>query len=134
MNIKKILTIAIILQISLLSYAANPNPDNKNNKKAQGTVLKMPTAVVLAQQLTKAGGFEYFMEKSKIHEKLGGQEKYALGVAMQVELSLADYTKTLSPVMGPLMAMRKPALLKALLTGFPHAIKELEDLGLIEKD
>lgn len=91
-----------------------------------GQTLTLPSAQELSERLKKTG-FDHFMEKTKIHEKLGGQQKKALGVAVQIELSLYDYSQYMkNPMVSAVTAMRKPELLEIFLKDFPEELKALQ--------
>jgi hypothetical protein len=118
-----------VLSIASMNYAMGAQTANSKQQ-----TIKLPSAETINKCLC-AEGFDHFVEKSKIGESLGGKELHPLGVALTVELKLHDYSQLLkeSPIMATLMQMRKPELLKCILTDFPEAITELEELKLIEK-
>lgn len=97
----------------------------------ESEVLTLPSVQVLKQRLA-AHGFDHFEEKTQIAEKLGGQKKVPMGVAVAVELALHDYAQNLqNPMIAFMMQMRKPELLEILLQDFPDALTELRAHGLL---
>lgn len=110
-----------IFAIALLSLSSITHPMNKTQQ-----TIKLPSAETINKRLVDEG-FNHFVEKTKIGETLGDQEKYPLGVAMAVELALYDYNEYLNnPVMAITMQMRKPAIMQCILKDHPSAITELE--------
>jgi len=99
---------------------------------SQAMIVKLPDSKVLKKRFQE-GGFDHFIEKTKIIKQLANQEKAPLGVVMAVELALYDYNQDLgNPMMATLMQMRKPQIIKLILKDFEEAIKELEKLDLIK--
>jgi len=114
---KKLIIAGMLLSISCVGQAMEKSDTKKT--------ITLPSASVLEKRL-KAGGFDHFLEKTRLHKKLGGQKKYVEGVAMAVELALYDYAKDLgSPMMSMMMQMRKPQLFESLLKDSPEALKQI---------
>jgi len=99
----------------------------------------MPSEETLLKRLQEKE-FGVFAEKTDIAKKLGNQEKFSLGVANQIELSLVDYEKELEQSMPKQLAAmvfahtykHKKQLLKLLLQEHPEALEELKGYELYE--
>lgn len=97
-------------------------------------LVTMPEKKILHDRLCEMG-FEHFVEKTEIDEKLGGQTKEALGVAVVVELALYDYNElTQNPMMEVIMQEGKNKLFEALLQDEPKALEELAKNGLYQAE
>lgn len=87
---------------------------------------------VLKQRFSQ-NRLDHFIDKTRLDQKLGNQELYALGVAAATELALSDYNEYLkNPLMNKLMLINKTKIIKLILEDHPEAIKELQDEGLLD--
>lgn len=101
---------------------------------SEAPLYRMADTAVLRARLAEHG-FGYFQEKTHLAEKLGGSEKYALGVAVAVECAFDDYQAYLAETSAQqltrlamrTMSMRKDALLEALL--LPEHQAALDELA-----
>ena len=84
MNIRKFALIAACLSIGALSQAA------ERERTAQS--VRLPSAEVLKKRLDKEG-FQYFVEKTKVDKKLAKRDLTPEGLALAVQLAVADYIK-----------------------------------------
>lgn len=120
-------------------YTSAPQADGKAKvekegaeKKKKNVLVTLPSAKVLVERLTQIG-MAHFAEKTGIHEELGDQQKYAMGVAIAVECAYSNYDAYLkNPKMKQIMNMAKGNLIKTILKDSPEAIAELEAAKLIE--
>jgi hypothetical protein len=96
--------------------------------------LKMPAESILNDRL-HGQGFDHFMEKTGIVQRIAGQELHPGGVVLAVELALHDYDEVLKKGMPAAMArqmsflmqMRKSQLLDAILQDIPEASRTVDD-------
>ena len=97
-------------------------------------LLKMPKESILNDRLQEQG-FDHFMEKTGIVQRIAGRDLYPGGVVMAVELALADYDENLKKGMPAAMArqmsvimqMRKSQLLDAILGDIPGASQAVNE-------
>lgn len=102
-------------------------------KKSAAMLVTMPSAEILAKRLRERG-VDHFMGKTRLHEKLGGQQKYLVGVLASLETALSEYEQDI-PLAGQLMAFRRNELLEALLKDFPDALNQLyADFDYLKSD
>lgn len=78
-----------------------------------GLVQLVPAATLQAR--LSAIGMSHFLEKTRIHEELGGATKYIEGVQLALELAIYDYTASLPEVMAIQMEMSKARIMNLLL-------------------
>ncbi|MGZ6254747.1 MAG: hypothetical protein ACXWL5_02075 [Candidatus Chromulinivorax sp.] len=84
-------------------------------------------------------GFDHFVEKSKVIDKLKGN-KYPLGVVLGLELAYADYNTDIQKGMPAPMArmtmvqmqMAKPMILQRLFQDHPEVLQQLQEQGLYQ--
>lgn len=103
-----------------------------NYAMGQKKAVTLPSAQVLQKRLGDLG-LQHFLEKSKLDTRLGGQEKYPMGVAVDVELALYDYAQYLgNPMTSRILQMRKSEIIEAILQDYPEAITDLQNKGLLD--
>lgn len=82
---------------------------------AMDTCIKLPSQQELNARLCSFN-LQYFADKTKIHEQLGGKEIKPLEVLTALEQALCDYQKVVqNPVVAEQMQCFKPIILKAFL-------------------
>lgn len=144
---KKIMLVLIALNFGSLNASA-PQADGKakaenevaENKPAKAAkkepvLVKLPSAKVLGERL-QGLRMAHFMEKTGLHEDLGDQERYAVGVAIAVEMAYSEYDNYfkksgVQSMMG-VINLVKDSLIKAILKDSPEAIAELVAAKLIK--
>ena len=96
--------------------------------------VTMPSSQVLATRLYDTLSSQYFNEKTKLTDKLGGQQIEAFDVVIQVDRAIYDFSKYLKdPLIGLIMLQQRPEIIKTLLQDYPEAIEELKSNGLLKK-
>lgn len=101
---------------------------------ASETLVKMPSKEVLAKRLHEKG-FDHFLEKTKIADKLADRELYPLGVVMQVELDMHDYgVYVKNPMITKVTRMRQNQLIETLLSHAPDALTNLAGHGVYKSE
>lgn len=96
--------------------------------------ITMPSAKVLAERLREAG-FGYYDEKTKISQKLGGQEKHPFGIPNLASQTDYDFNEDLgnNPRTIALTAMINPKLIKILLKDHPEALSCIAQSGIFDE-
>ncbi|HEV2917527.1 MAG TPA: hypothetical protein VGW78_07335 [Candidatus Babeliales bacterium] len=89
---KNLLPIAILLSTFSITYPIQDKPKGNPTEK----LCKMPSEEVLRKRICP--GREHFCEKVSLCKDLADQERYPLGIAMAVELAIADYETNLRKV------------------------------------
>ena len=121
---KKVFVICVLLSLSCAVQAMKKLDETSSSDKG---LITLPKASVLKERLEK-GGFQHFLEKTKIDEKLADKKLKPLGVLLAVELSLYDYVQDLNnPMMSTMMQMRKPQLIEIILKDSPKALEKLKE-------
>ncbi len=130
---KLFLSITLLLSATTLQCLNEQPAEQPDQKKT----FKMSSAKILFEQLN-AEGFEHFVEKTKIHKKLGDRELYPEGIMMAIELSLYDYSQYVqNRTVDVVMSMRKRTLITTILKECKEKediIKILEEKGLLGKN
>ena len=107
----------------------NCSPQVMNFKEMR---IKLPSAEILQERLNDMG-LEYFREKTELHQQLGNKTLHPMGVAVAVELALADMSKIVKmPMMDELLQMCKSEIIETILKDDPEAIAELKKTGILK--
>jgi len=124
-NIKKVVAACAFLLVTCSTWAMK-NVEAKETSSNEKGLVTLPKASVLKDRLLE-GGFDHFLEKTKLDEKLSGKKLHPLGVSLSVELALYDYAQDLNnPMMAMLMQKRKPQLFEIILKDFPKTLEKLK--------
>ena len=123
MNLKVVFAISALCTLAHINYASAPKSSDAQ-KNEEVLCVTMPSSKILLERLEK-DGLSHFAEKTKIHEKLGGQKEFPIEVARQVEHDYDQYMK--NPMMSALMKMNKGDIIQLLLQDFPEAFKQLDE-------
>lgn len=126
---------AVIVPTCLLVKKCAARSNTTKKDKSVEANLKLPSKQEIIRILQNLG-LDHFAEKTKFAEQLGGEQRAPLGVAIALELAIADYLESFGNtpkrrVMQINMLGLRPAVLNALLSKYPReAQKLLQELGL----
>jgi len=109
----------IFLFLALISSQLNFN-----------TIVRLPDAKVLCERF-RAERLDEFVRKTKIIDKLAGQQKDVQDILFVVESELdSNFENIRNPMLIEMMDMRKNKIFQILLKDFPEALKELSELQI----
>lgn len=117
MNLKIMLTIALLATIATNSHASGLKQADQKYANEQGMLVKMPAAALLKQRLEKE--FCDFVVKTNIHNALANQELLPISVGTHVEFAFLTYsTKTVDKRKVATLKARKTEILKLILLDY----------------
>lgn len=113
---------------------------SKNIEDTSPRTYTLPSAQEIERRFA-GGALQYFAEKSRIAQKLGGKSLYALGIHTAIVLTFFDFCDYLqkdpeNPHNSTIIWLTEqslPDIYALILQDFPSAVDEIEKEGLLPK-
>src|SRR5436190_1559010 len=87
--------------------------------------IRLPSAKILYSRLTNMG-LKHFVENTKLHERLGDQEKRAITVLSIVDHTIRDYTNTVDDyIITSMITADRNHIIKSILEDHPQTFADL---------
>ena len=120
-----------IMLVSVSSIFSMKSASSEKEQKAEDTLIKLRSAKEIKESLCKAG-FDHFVKVTNIHQRLGDQETYLVGVKVCLDLALEEYKLHFKDPIGKKEAVTmrayKDHIVKAILHN-AKTIRQFQALG-----